>query len=388
MGIFPGWRARATKAVRWGSEDTIVAVNERLIEQQKDVSAKRLKVRESRMALRHKRDEVSGLRSGFMEQLDSFFAHLDHADEELLRGYEQLQDATEEHMRMEISYHQEEDQLEEEEYMLALSMESFAGLSGSGSSSNRPGRWTQHASPTKRSGIPRCIASYLKRIADERMLQESLSELESEWFLTLERQKDKHRSSDEDSEFLRTFNQQRIDIWKDLNNAQLDVDSLRIVCIEQGYTNFDYEDLSSLNLYRYDGEHIPEVHSDPLKLAPGEQFHYDSIIKTPDQDSGISLDLGSETLEVPLHGLGRNESHKSGEFVNKWMLHNLRISSMGIWHLQHLPIWDPLRRMGWDNYDISHHVLDGWFYDGTALAPLSTTSSYHSDGVTMIAKNE
>ncbi|KAL3463919.1 hypothetical protein BJX64DRAFT_286880 [Aspergillus heterothallicus] len=386
-----------TQKPRRSEKDATVAVNERLIEQQKDVSAKRLKVRESRTALGHKRDEVSELRSEFMEQLNSFFARLGHADERLLQGFVQLQKATEEHMRMESSYHQEEDQLEEEEYMLTLSMESFAALSGSGSSPavpNRPGSWTQTRGPSTHQQLPRCIVSYLRRIADERMLQESLSELESEWFITLERQQEKlYHSVDEDSEFLQTFEEQRKNIWKDLTNAQLDVNSLRIVCIEQGYTNFDYEDISSLNLFQYEGGHLLDLDRDPLKLAPEEQFHYVSIIETPHPDSGISLDLDLDRLEAPPseHGrfiprLNRTKSHKSAEFVNKWMLHKLRISSMGIWHLQHLPIWDPLRKNGWDDHDISEYVLDRWFYDDTALAPLSSTSSYYGDGKTMVAQ--
>ncbi|CEL04824.1 hypothetical protein ASPCAL05949 [Aspergillus calidoustus] len=376
-------------------EDEILALNARLIEQQKDVSAKRLQVRESRTALRHKRDEVSELRSEWMEQLNTFFARLDHVDEELLRGFEQLQGATEEHMHMESSYHQEEDQLEEEEYMLTLSMESFAALSGSGSSPitpRHPRPLTQRAGPNTRRELPRCIISYLKRIADERMLQESLSELESEWFITLERQDEKyHPLEAEDSEFLRTFEKQRSDIWRDLTNAQMDVNSLRLVCIDQGYTNFDYEDLSSLNLFQYDGERILEPNRDPLKLGLEEEFLYISGNEAPDQDFDMALDLHLETSEVPpsehirfIPNPDHNRPHKSAEFVNKWMLHKLRISSMGIWHLQHLPIWGPLRKKGWEDHDISRYVLDRWYFDDAALAPLSSTS-YYGGGETMIA---
>jgi FtsZ-binding cell division protein ZapB len=376
-------------------EDTILALDKRLIEQQKDVSARRLQVRESRTALRHKRDEVSELRSEWMEQLNAFFARLDHVDEELLRGFKHLWRATEEQVHMESSYHQEEDQLEEEEYMLTLSMESFAALSGSGSSPinpNRPRPSTQRAGPNKGRELPRCIISYLKRIADERMLQESLSELESEWFITLERQDQKYHSSDaEDSEFLRTFEKQRSDIWKDLNNAQMDVNSLRLVCIEQGHTDFDYEDLSSLNLFRYDGEHILEPSRDPLKLGLEEEFLYLSGNEAPDQDFDIPLDLDLDTSAIPPSGHIRyipkpdhKKSQKSAEFVNQWMLHKLRVSSMGIWHLQHLHIWGPLRTKGWEDYDISRYVLDRWYFDDAALAPLSA-SSYYGEGVSVIA---
>jgi hypothetical protein len=95
------------------------------------------------------------------------------------------------------------------------------------------------------------------------------------------------------------------------------------------------------------------------------------------------------TPEVPssdrfIPSLHRNKSHKSAEFINKWILHQLRVSPMGIWHLQHLPIWGPLRRKGWDDYDISRYVLDRWYFDDAALAPLST-SSYYGEGVSVNA---
>jgi hypothetical protein len=298
-------------------------------------------------------------------------------------------------MDMESSYHQEEDQLQQEEYMLTLSMESFAALSGSGSSPNTPNRLrplTQRADPNTRRELPRCIINYLKRIADERMLQESLSELESEWFIILERQDEKYHSlKAEDLEFLRTFEKQRSDIWRDLTNAQLDVNSLRLVCTEQGYTNFDYEDISSLNLFQYDGEQILEPDRDPLKLGLNKEFLYFSENEALDQDFDITLDSDLDTSEVPpsehvrfIPKLLRNKSHKSAEFINKWMLHTLRVSSMGIWYLHHLPIWRPLRRKGWEDYDISRYVLDGWYFDDAALVPLST-SFYYGEGVSAIA---
>ncbi|KAL2863409.1 uncharacterized protein BJX67DRAFT_374599 [Aspergillus lucknowensis] len=362
-------------------------MNEKLIEQQQDVSAKRLQVRQSRTALRHKRDEVSELTAVWMEQLQSFFATLDTVDAELLRGYKQLQAATEEHMKMESSYHQEEDQLEEQEYMLTLSMESFAALSGDGpvpNIPNHPRLWDQRAETSKGPELPRCIINYLRRIADERMLQESLSDLESEWVITLERRDQRYHLQipldEESEEFLRTFDEQRIKIWNDLNNAQLDVNSLRTVCLDHGYTNFDYEDISSLNLFQYVGNNAWKPERDPLKLSPEEEFSYSP--ETVDQTYGSPTDLDWKTPEITpsmgfhfSRGPGHDWSLGSPEFINKWMLHQLRISSMGIWHLQRHRVWEALRQQGWKDHDISRHVLDGWFSDEAALAPLSSDSS-------------
>ncbi|KAL2820890.1 hypothetical protein BDW59DRAFT_174349 [Aspergillus cavernicola] len=391
--------SQSTKKLR---ETELLDLNGKLIEQQKDVSAKRLQIRELRTALRYKREEESELRAKWTKHLNSFFANLNHHDTELLHGFEHLQLVTEQYLTMENSYHLEEDQLEEQEFMLDLSMEHFAALSGKGPMPNNQthaGPWNQHVVPKSRPELPRCVINYLSRIGDERMFQENLSELESEWVVTMEKRDQRRQLRiplDEDSEdFLRTFDEERLQIWNDLNNAQRDVNELRIICLEQGYSNFDYEDLSSLNPYQYGEKSLWEPDMNPLKLPPQEQFQFSTEMNPTGQDNGLFPDLDWDTPEMSpvqrlqfFHSLEQNKSMSSAEFINKWMLHQLRISSMGIWHLERFPAWQPLREQGWQDHDITQHVLNGWFSDETALAPSSNTSYLYLDETAAAHVNE
>ncbi|KAI9370681.1 hypothetical protein BJX61DRAFT_75363 [Aspergillus egyptiacus] len=356
----------------------------------KDVLAKRVQVRQSRMALRFKREDELELRAKFMKHLNTFFANLDHpAAESIMKEYELLQAATEEYLRMENSYRQEEDQLEEQEYILSLSMDPLANAPGIAPVPyvpTPPELWDQYLGQEPSRAIPSCVMSYLSRIGDERMLQERLSELESEWFITIERRDQRrnlHIPLDEDSEeFLRTFDEERGSIWKELNNAQLDVNTLRGICIDFGYSNFDYEDLSSLNMHQFVEEDTWEPERDLLKLPPQHEFHFSPETHEPGPGDGTVHDLDRDTpRKLPmrhfeyLQRLEQTNSISSPEYINTWMLHQLRISSMGIWQLQRFIVWQPLREQGWQDHDISQHVLDGWYADETALAH-SSPSSY------------
>ncbi|KAL4920080.1 hypothetical protein BDW62DRAFT_22378 [Aspergillus aurantiobrunneus] len=359
------------------------------------LSAKRVQVRQSRMALSYKRDDEMELRVKFMKHLNSFFATLNHPEAEpLVREYELLQIATEEYLKMENSYRQEEDQLEEQEYMLALSMEGFGGCSTGPMPSIQPytGPWSPD--PDKEESIretPPLVITYLSCIGRERMLQEHLSELEAEWFTTVERRAQRqqfHMPLDEDSEeFLLTFDEERAKVWKNLNNAQMDVTSLNVICQDHGHHGFDHEDLSSLNLYQYvDQAAIWELEADPLNLPPHEQFVFPGEGEAADDNDFDSSEVNWDPPEMSprrrfkfLQALQQNPSISSVEYINKWMLHQLRISSMGIWHLHRSPLWQPLREQGWQDRDISQAVLDGWFSDEAALASSSYTPYLNDD---------
>ncbi|KAL4785425.1 hypothetical protein BJX76DRAFT_182168 [Aspergillus varians] len=355
-----------------------------LYEEFRRLSAKRVRVRQSRMALKYQREDEMELRVKFMRRLNSFFANLDHPSAEPLRmEYELLQVATEEYLRLENSYRQEEDQLEEQEYELSLSMEGFTGSTDRG-----PTPAVQNYTLPETAGMdedeeasirktPPCATTYLTRVGDERILQERLAELESEWYIAIERQAQRHQLSiplDEDSEeFLLTFDRQWANVWKELNNAQLDVNSLHMICLEQGYSGFDHEDLFSLNLYQY--EATRELDPDPLNLPAQEQSIFVAKANFTGEDNydppGPNWNNGKGSPMRQLQQGG--SSMNSIEYINKWMLHQLRVSSVGIWRLQRSPFWQPLRDQGWHNHEISQAILDSWFSDEAALA----SSSYN-----------
>ncbi|KAL4936718.1 hypothetical protein BDV06DRAFT_88605 [Aspergillus oleicola] len=370
-----------------------------------DVTSQRVRARQSRMALKYKREDELELRVQFMRHLNSFFANIDHPEaERLLAEYERLQAATDEYLTMENIYNHEEDELEEQEYRLSLSVGSFSASSNMGSTPHFPsysGPWSPDPDEDRASTIaelPRCVVTYLARIGDERMLQERLEELDSEWFITMDRKAQRNRVQmplDEDSEeFLATFDEERAKIWKDLNNAQMDVISLRSICLDQHHSGFDYEDLCTLHPFRYVGQPTAELELDPLSLPPRQQSVFLDDTKSTDDDSEppeLDWDTPIPSPRRRLHFfhlLNTTPSIRSNEFINKWMLHQLRVSILGIWHLHRSPLWQPLRQQGWQDHDISHFILEAWFHDDAARAPLIhdpsldeyDTAAGHADG--------
>ncbi|KAL6235338.1 hypothetical protein BDW75DRAFT_143887 [Aspergillus navahoensis] len=366
----------------------------KLYEKFNDLSAKRVRARQSRMALRYKREDEIELRVRFMKHLNSFFSDMDVPEAGLImEEYQLLQVATEDYLRLEDSYRQEEDELEEQEFMLSVSIESFTGSPSRGPGPNNqsvPGTWSPVSDNEESvNELPHCITAYLSRIGDERILQERLAELDSEWFFTIERQAQRLHYDlsieDEDSkEFLKTFDEERARIWKDLNNAQMDVVSLHAICLEEGHRGFDYEDLSTLNIYHQyvdDTFWMPET--DPLRFPLGKQYVFSEEHQVTNLNPGDSVPFEPDKNtpgQSPLRrfrfseALQQTSSIRVNEFINKWMLHQLRISSMGIWLLQRSPLWLSLRAQGLRDHDISQLILDKWFSDETAQAPSSGDS--------------
>ncbi|KAL4906710.1 hypothetical protein BDW74DRAFT_136756 [Aspergillus multicolor] len=374
----------------------------KLYQEFNDLSAKRVQVRQSRMALRYKREDELELRVKFMKHLNSFFADMDLPDvKPIMEEYELLQVAAENYLSSENSYRQEEDDLEELEYMLSVSMESLTGFPDKelapigGPPPNMhtiTGTWSPvSSSEASIRELPCIVSAYLSRIADERILRERLAELDSEWFITMERRTEREHynlSLDEDSvEFLQTFEEERALIWKDLNNAQMDVISLHAICLGEGHRGFDYEDLTSLDSHHHYVNDTWDEHGNPLRLPPQEHSMLQEAQATESNGTGsISLEPSSDALkQSPMRGpefsdaLHQISSIRSNEFINKWRLHQLRISSMGIWRLQRSPLWRALREQGWNDHEISQTIINRLLSNEAAQAPASDTSSLDAD---------
>ncbi|KAL4933294.1 uncharacterized protein BDV17DRAFT_106131 [Aspergillus undulatus] len=370
----------------------------KLFEQFDTLSAKRIRLRQSRMALKFKREAELKLRVNFMRHLSILFANLDQPEAERLRGeYDDLQKATEDYLRMENNYRQEEDEMEEHEYLVSVSMEKFENPLD-----KRPAPVSQaHTGPSTPSmddenpirKLPRCVITYLSRIGDERILQERLAELESEWFFTVERQAQRRHFNmtldEESEEFLSTFDEQWAKTSQDLNNVQMDVSSLHMLCLDKGYSGFDYEDLSALNTFQYIGEPILQPYMDPLNLPPLKQAVFlndtESANEGDEDHSGQDWDTPMAPLRrLQSFHLQQSPSMPSKELINKWLLHNLRISPFSIWRLHRSSLWEPLRAQGWQDVDISFFILDAWFDDDAAQAPTPDNPSL-DDEPTVVA---
>ncbi|KAL4803429.1 hypothetical protein BDV18DRAFT_40943 [Aspergillus unguis] len=372
----------------------------KLYEELDYLSSKRVHARQSRMALKYKREDEVKLRVSLMRRLNSFFANLDHPEAEpMMREYQLLQVATEEYLRMENAYREEEDHLEELEYMVSVSMEGLSrGPINETASSIHSIPGPRTPVPNRAESIrelPSSVMAYLSRIGDERILHERLSELESEWLITLDRQAQRDQLDmdlDEYSrEFLSKFDERRTKLWNELSNAQLDVNSLRDVCIEQGYSGFEYEDTYVLGIYQHAEEGIWLPPPDSLALALDEQFVFPEDTGANRHDE-LDMDLDKLNPETPQRAPRRESPSldaihqnslliSSTDFINKWMLHQLRISSMGIWRLQRSPLWKALRDQGQNDNDIGRAILDAWLADDGSQAKFAHVTDDYADTV-------
>lgn len=343
----------------------------RLIEQLEDVSARRVRAREMRVGLRYKREDEGKHRAALMKRLNSLLAQ-DHQLADLL---EELQSATESYLDLEQTYHRVEDELNQEEYLLDQSMERFAkslresppGLSmvspqAASSASDLDAR-SSRGEPL---AYPPVVVDYLSRVGDARILQERLADLDSQWYSVVDKQRLRSSlniSLDEESlQFLRSYDASRAQIRKEINETMLDVVRLRAICDEQGVLPEEYAgDLDFL--YGMGLEDVASQIGDPLKTSALD-------------DSSPFYEPGSAKVS-------------SAMFINKWLLHQLRHSSVEISRLKAAPELQQLSDEGWDDANISRLALTVWFSDDTVRnSPqnLSQADDYDYTGATERSK--
>ncbi|KAF9887906.1 hypothetical protein FE257_009428 [Aspergillus nanangensis] len=366
----------------------------RLVHQQRDASASRSHLRELRIALRHKRDHEAELRATLMKKLlpldnreddegTSVMQNLRVEPSSLLNDYRLLQSATVSYLDMENTYHQAEDSLSQQEYMLDRSMERFARLSMKSNIPILPDE--QHLLPppsldqdneddtssfdSTPKQLPPGLQEYLSRIGDVQILQERLSELDSEYLSITSKRDQKetlHISLDEvdevSLEFLRTYDFEWQKTWDDLHHAQFDANALEFICADRGQLTEDYK--SRLDyIYQYD---IIYQVSEILETDPAE--HVQDPLKLPAEHNNFSLEASSTSKLSP------------SLFITKWTLHQLRISTTEIRHLKSTPDIQGLLRDGVDDFRISQLVITTWFEDNFKNSSRSSSQYDYGTG--------
>ncbi|RHZ72802.1 hypothetical protein CDV55_108538 [Aspergillus turcosus] len=350
----------------------------RLIEQLEDVSARRVRAREMRVGLRYKREDEGKHRAALMKRLNSLVAQISSLltqDHQLADLVEKLQSATESYLDLEQTYHRVEDELNQEEYLLDQSMERFAkslresppGLSMvSPQTARSASDLDARSSRGEPLAYPPVVVDYLSRVGDARILQERLADLDSQWYNVVDKQRLRSSlniSLDEESlQFLRSYDASRAQIRKEINETMLDVVRLRAICDERGVLPEEYAgDLDFL--YGMGLEDVASQIGDPLKTSALD-------------DSSPFYEPGSAKVS-------------SAMFINKWLLHQLRHSSVEISRLKAAPELQQLSDEGWDDANISRLALTVWFSDDTVRnspQPLSQADDYDYTGATERSK--
>ncbi|RMJ29079.1 hypothetical protein PHISP_00022 [Aspergillus sp. HF37] len=329
---------------------------DRMIESQSEVSAKRLSVRELRQGLKYKREEEGALRAAVMKKLNILSAQTADTTP-LLPELEQLRSATNAYLDMERDYNQAEDELEEQEYAVFKSMKRLSDFLRHNSAPDAMEapefsafNNADEASSTV-SGIDEVspsVAEYLSRVGDLRILQERLSELDGEWMSVTENQSLRQRvgipMTEESLQFLHRYDEQRMQIQDEMNDVLLDINRLRAACDNDGAAMDQHaKGIDGLQL----GE-ITQQPEDPLKTPAVGDTH---------------------ALFEP----GTSEQLSRTTFINKWILHHLRHSSVEIGRLKSLPELQSLEDEGWDEVNISRLALTMWFADDVDASSASSS---------------
>ncbi|EAW14326.1 uncharacterized protein ACLA_073610 [Aspergillus clavatus NRRL 1] len=330
--------------------------SDELVEQLEDVSAKRLQVREMRVALRYKREEETNYRLALMKRLNSLIAQDPPLNiGSITNDVERLQSATEAYLGLERRYHEKESELGQDEYLLIQSIERFSKrLRHPSSSMQGESEGAQHSTPgddnhsiqSVPSRFPPAVADYLSRVGDARILQERLLDLDSQWYDIVDKQKIRLSldipMDDESLAFLRSYDASKLEIQKEFNETMLDIVHLRAICEEQGLLTEEY--IGRLDYLHENGlEEISVQFEDPLKTSEVD-------------DSSPFYEPGSAKLS-------------SAMFINKWILHKLRHSSVEISRLKSAPEIRRLSQQGWNEANISRLALTVWFSDDTVRSP-------------------
>ncbi|KAE8330995.1 hypothetical protein BDV39DRAFT_169743 [Aspergillus sergii] len=332
---------------------TILRANNRLLSLQNKVALKRSEVQELRTALRFKREEEADIRAEFIRHVTVAQGTLGNV-QPLLQNNEALLSATGIYSDMEAEYNRAESELERDEYMLIKAMEEFARLSHDHHSLPTPDEppLIDHDSLGDAISItssapedPPDVVDYVSRVADVRMTQEHLIDLDREWLFIQEKKEERESLNipmdDESIEFLRTYEEERREICDELFHLQLDMNQLRTVCFEKGHLTHEY--------------------------IQGRDFVYELYPAAATNQPEDPLKASTEEDTSPFNPI--EEKVSQTKFVNKWILHRLRQSTVEIGHLKSLPEIKSLCDQGYDDRKVSQLSLKQWFEDETTISP-------------------
>ncbi|RAK94865.1 uncharacterized protein BO80DRAFT_430369 [Aspergillus ibericus CBS 121593] len=315
------------------------------LKQQKLVATERLKVHTLRASMREQREEEANLRDSIGRHLSSIACCTCKASAQLIeKDYEALRSMVRSYLDLEYVHDQAEDELEEQEQELSRSAArliyiSYLGVNTDtveGSKSKGPVRKSKadlqgpNPSPTS----PAKFESSSTLFSPQS--HTSKSQLQGPGILGEDKY---HDPVTQIGEGVTTAGPS--DLLPGLDEAAIkscgDLPSLDQILEDVLGPSSDTAQYSG-RLRR--AEYV--CGKNPFKLAPGERFS--------------PFDPG-DSVESP--------SQRRGRFINNWILHQLRSSSLESSRLRSRPEWQSMREQGFDDTDISRLALERWHSDDT-----------------------
>lgn len=318
------------------------------------VSTSRIRARELRLALRHKREEEDDLRLALRNKLNLSSPENVHSETSAINdAIESLQEVTASYLLLENDYHKYEDEFGQKEYMLEKRMTKLKRILGKqatslvqqhqavGSDSDSPTSYISHAYANKFSSQE---AEYLSLVGEARMLRERLTELEGEYLALRDQQDLRERIGllldKEALTFVETYEDEKTQI-----ETELDI-LLRQIQDHPEHAKHPQEEVRETQWQEVIKDYLPEP---PENQAPVDWLRVSEF------------DDGAPFFEPA----GQGRLNKA-EFINRWLLHQLRHSKVEILRFKSSPELVDLVDRGWSGDTISQMAFMMWFRDETA----------------------
>lgn len=337
---------------------------ENAIEKQDHVSTQRVQLQELRKELKYKKDEEGILRATLMKKLNARFAQNDDSAPPL-SDFESLQLAVDKVQELEMNYNQTEDELELEEARLSRLMQKLSDMLQKAHTLNIPedaeqSEYDSDSASSATSGIPPAppsVSAYLARIGDMYELRETIEKCEMELQNLEDKKSTRERfglpMDDESLRLLHHYYEEIKQLQSEISEASRDLDRLRAVCDGEGVVMDEYAKGIDIIHDRGLGD-MAGYQTDPLKTSPvGDLYSF--------------FEPGPSKLDQTT-------------FINKWILQQLRQSSLEIRRLKSQSELRSLSEEGWDDANISRLALTMWYRDDLRVAsPSASVSEDHLD---------
>lgn len=326
----------------------------------------RAAVAEKRRGLHHARLEITHADQGFMKLVREMRTQQsDGRDEDfqaLEEHYRQLQAARDKYGPLEESYNALEERLDREEYEITKLEERLReGQSDIQSQLDESDALSSAFDDDQSEGRVLIESDdytlydeYLSRQGDADMVREDIAELRFEYQMLQEarmsRRKVGHQLSPEDQAIWDNFFTKEAVLSERLEQIELDVERLRIQCIEAGLMPEEEQSDES------EGEDILE---DAAGSTPAEYERFPLLLEQP---NGEMADGAWNSLITDF------DPEDPGDRVERWLLHKLRSSCSEVELLARISASDGLGPFT-TTEKWQEEVLEFWFLDSTVLPP-------------------
>lgn len=366
-----------------------------LIDKRMAVLGTRMRVEESRNALRNIREDLMNMDARFTQDLRNLAARSANRELKILINQnEAIQKVREELQLQESDYNVLEDGLNRAEWGMqedenrvykqlsnaeGREILDYIGYSSEGDVVDRVSSGSAPSTPSSTFPIKQ---QKLSRMGDRELLVEQLQELRAERAYWVEQEIIRRRVDrvldEEGQHFLRTFDTRHTTLLEDLRRVEVDLARLQ----ESLDAHADVRYAST----QFDGEgeilHTPSDEPDDPDLASKDPLFLDSS-KVVDKGDG-SRPTSSVFSNVAVDANG--ESISTVSFINAWLLHILRRSVLEVRRYKTMKELQPL---GLDRDRLAELVLEWWSKDGTVnLFPQARKYSARSESLTSKAINQ